>query len=125
MATCGQAAGARAQNCGLVHEKKRQPGKYENTSSSLLERNTSSGNRGLTMRVFDLVDLRKFKPKNYVTGRWVLTLETDKQGNVLRAKARWVLRGFQDKQKEQLQTDSPASTGPGFRLSCWMAASKS
>ena len=49
--------------CGLVHEKKRQPRKYENTSSSLLERNTSSGNPGLTMRVFDLVDLKKFKPK--------------------------------------------------------------
>ena len=40
------------------------------------------------MRVFDLVDLRKFKPKNYVTGRWVFTIKTDKQGNVLRAKAR-------------------------------------
>ena len=33
---------------GLVHEKKRQPRKYEDTTSSLPERNTSSGNRGLT-----------------------------------------------------------------------------
>ena len=57
--------------------------------------------------VFDLVDLRKFKPKKYVTSRWALTIETDKQGN-LRAKARWVLRRIQDKQKEYLQTDSPA-----------------
>ena len=74
--------------------------------------------------VFDLVDLRKFNPKNNVTGRWVLTIKTDKQGNFLRTKARWVSRGFQDKQKDYLQTDSPASTRPGFRMSCQMAASK-
>ena len=42
-----------------------------------------------------------------------------------RAKARWVLRGFQDKQKDYLQTDSPASTRPGFRMSFQMAARRS
>ena len=31
-------------NCGLVHGKKRQPRKYEDTTSSLLKQNTSSGN---------------------------------------------------------------------------------
>ena len=36
--------------CGPVQENKRQPRKYEDTTSSLLERNTSSGNPGLTMR---------------------------------------------------------------------------
>ena len=55
----------------------------------------------------------------------MLTIKTDKQGNFLKAKARWVLRGFQDKQKEYQHTDSPASTRPGFRMSCQMAASKS
>ena len=74
--------------------------------------------------VFDLVDMRKFKPKNYVTRGWVLAIKTDKQGNFLRAKARWVLRGFQDKQKDYLQTDSPASTRPGLRMNFHMAASK-
>ena len=74
--------------------------------------------------VFDLIDMRKFTQRNYVTGRWVLTIKTDKQGNFLKAKARWVLRGFQDKLKEYLQTDSPASTRPGFRKSCQMAASQ-
>ena len=64
--------------------------------------------------VFDLVDLRQVKPRNYVTGRWVLAINTDEQGNVLKAKARWVLRGFQDKQKEYQQTDSPASTRPAI-----------
>ena len=29
--------------------------------------------------VFDLFDLRKVKPRNYVSGRWVLTIKTDKQ----------------------------------------------
>ena len=33
-----------------VHEKKHQPRKYEDTTSSLLKRNTSSGNPRLTMR---------------------------------------------------------------------------
>ena len=49
--------------------------------------------------------MRKVKPKNYVTGRWVLSIKTDKQGNFLKAKARQVLRGFQDKLKEYQQTD--------------------
>ena len=48
----------------------------------------------------------------------MFTIKTDKQGNFLKAKARWVLRGFEDKQKEYQQTDSPASTRPGFRMSC-------
>ena len=74
--------------------------------------------------VFDLIDMRKFKPRQYVTGRWVLTIKTDKQGNFLRAKDRWLLRGFQDKQKEYLETDSPAFIRPGFWMSCQMAASK-
>ena len=60
-----------------------------------------------------------------MTGRWVLTIKTDRQGNFLKATARWVLRGFQDKQKEYQRTDSPASTRLGFRMSCKMAASKS
>ena len=75
--------------------------------------------------VFDLIDMSKVKPRIFVTGRWVLTIKTDKQGNFLRAKARWVLRGFQDKQKEYQQTDSPASTRPRYRMSCQMTASKS
>ena len=75
--------------------------------------------------VFDLVDMKKFKPKIYVTRRWVLTIKTDKQGTFLRAKARWVLRGFQDKQKDYRQTDFYVSTRPGIRMSCRMAVSKS
>ena len=93
---------------GLVHEKKRQPTKYEDTISSLQERKHLEWKSWIDNEVFDLVDVRKFKSKNYVTGRRVLTIKTDKQGNFLRANARWVLRGFQDKQKDYLQTDPPA-----------------
>ena len=46
MATCGKAAGTRAKRKS-AHERKRQPRKYEDTTSSLLERNTSSENPGL------------------------------------------------------------------------------
>ena len=64
--------------------------------------------------VSDLFDMRKAKTRNYATRRWVLTIKTARQGNLLKAKARLVLRCFQDKQKEYQQTDSPASTRPGF-----------
>ena len=30
--------------------------------------------------VFDLVDIRQLKPKNFVTGRWVLTVKRDRDG---------------------------------------------
>ena len=72
--------------------------------------------------VFDLVDIRKFKPKNFVTGRWV-TIKRDRDGKFQRCKARWALRGFQDRQKDDQQTDSPMSTRPGLRLLCQNAAS--
>ena len=72
--------------------------------------------------VYDLVDVRKQKCKNFVTGRWVLTIKRDKDGKFLKAKARWVLRGFQDTQKDWQQTDSPTSTRPGFRAVCQVAA---
>ena len=39
-------------------------------------------------------DRRKHKIDNYVTGRWVLTIKIDKDGNFKKFKARWVCRGF-------------------------------
>ena len=45
----------------------------------------------LDNEVFDLVDTRKIQVRNWVTGRWVLTLKRDKGGNFLKTKARWVL----------------------------------
>ena len=72
--------------------------------------------------VFELVDLRKTACKNFVRGRWVLTIKRDKDGNFVKVKARWVLQGFLDKQKDQQQTDSPTASRPGFRLACQFAA---
>ena len=69
-------------------------------------------NSWLDNEVFDLVDTRKIHVRNWVTGRWALTLKRDKDGNFLKTKARWVLRGFQDKQKNDQQTDSPAEWLP-------------
>ena len=46
--------------------------------------------------VYELIDMRKQKVDNFVTGRWVLTVKNDQHGNMLKFKARWVLRGFQD-----------------------------
>ena len=68
-------------------------------------------------------DRRKHKLDNYVTGRWVLTIKIDKDGNFKKFKARWVCRGFQDAQKWDLQTDSPTATRYGFRVACQHAAS--
>ena len=74
--------------------------------------------------VFELVDMRKLKIRNFVSGRWVLTIKRDKDGSFQKCKARWVLRGFQDRQKDEQQTDSPATTRPGFRLLCQLAANR-
>ena len=44
---------------------------------------------------------------------------------MVKCKARWVLRGFQDRQKWDQQTDSPTASRPGFCLVCQLAATKS
>ena len=68
-------------------------------------------------------DRRKHKIENFVTGRWVLTIKTDKDGKFKKFKARWVCRGFQDAQKWDLQTDSPTATRYGFRVASQHAGS--
>ena len=78
MATCGKAARSESQEEIPCTKRSISPRKCEDTTSSLLKRNTSSGNPGLTMK-FVISLMRKFKPKNCVTGRWVLTIKTDKK----------------------------------------------
>ena len=65
------------------------------------------------------------KVRNFVAGRWVLTVKKDKDGNFQTCKARWVLKGFQDKQKNTQQTDSPAASRAGFRCATQLAANYS
>jgi hypothetical protein len=69
------------------------------------------------------IDSRTNKLANLISGRWVLTFKRDKDNNVTACKARWVARGFLDRQLSNLQTDSPTTTRFGFRLSCQVAAS--
>ena len=38
--------------------------------------------------------MRKVKPRNSVTGRWVLTIKTDKQGNFLKCKGQMGIENF-------------------------------
>ena len=68
-------------------------------------------------------DRRKHKIVNFVTGHWVLTIKTDKDGQFKKFKARWVCRGFQDAKKWDLQTDSPTADRYGFRVASQHAAS--
>ena len=65
----------------------------------------------------------KFRDRRSKSGRWVLTIKTDKDGQFKKFKARWVCRGFQDAQKRDLQTDSPTATRYGFRVASQHAAS--
>ena len=124
MTTCGKAARTKPKKRSRARKEasaKEVRGNYKQSAEAKhLEYKTCVDNE-----VSDLVDLRKVKTRNDVNGRWVLTIKTDKQGNFHKPKARWALRGFQDKQKEYQQTDSPASTRPRFRMSCHMAPSKS
>ena len=68
-----------------MHERKHHLRKYEDTANSLLKRDTFEYKSWIDNEVFDIGDVRKFKPKNFVTGRWVVAIKSDKQGNFLRA----------------------------------------
>ena len=99
MATCGKAAGSRAKMRSRARKEasaQEVRGYYKQfVGAEHLEWKSWIDNE-----VFDRSDLRDVKPKNHVTSRWVLTIKTNTQGNFLKAKPRWVLRGFQDKQKD-------------------------
>ena len=124
MTTSGRAAGVKARRRSRARKEasaKEVRVYYKQfAKAKLLQCKSSVDNE-----VFDLVDLRKVKAKNYVTRRLMLTIKTDKQGNFFKAEAKWVLRGCQDKQKGYQQTDSFASTRPGSRMICRMAANES
>ena len=69
--------------------------------------------------------MRKFKPKNNVTRRWVLTMKTDKQMQLPQGEGQMGTARFPRQTAGlYLQTNSPSSTWPRFRMSCPMAASK-
>ena len=110
----------------LVGKKRKEASQLEKRqlAKQFLEAKQAECKSWIDNEVFDLVDMRKIKVRNYVAGRWVLTTKTDKDGNFLKCKARWVLKGFQDKQKDTQQTDSPAASRAGFRCATQLAANK-
>ena len=62
---------------------------------------------GLTMMFMIWLTLKTPPTKKLVKGRWALTAKRDKDGQFVARKARWVLTGYQDKQKLEQHIDSP------------------
>ena len=65
--------------------------------------------------------LSQSQKRNIVTGRWVLIVKRYGQSNFFKCNARWVLRGFQEKQIWDQQIDSPAASWLGFHMACRLA----
>ena len=101
--TCGKAAGTRAQMRSRTRRKSISYRKIRRYSALFAEALHLEYKLWIDNEVSDLLDMRKAKTRNYVTRRWVLTIKTARQGNLLKAKARLVLSWFQDKQKEYQQ----------------------
>ena len=97
----------------LVGKKRKEATQQRNAN---LRRKKAECQSWIDNEVFDLVDMRKTKVRNFVAGRWVFTVKKDKDGNFQKCKARWVLKGFEDKQKNTQQTDSPAASRAGWDL---------
>ena len=107
----------------LVGKKRKEATQQEKRqlAKQFLEAKKAECQSWIDNEVFDLVDMRKTKVRSIVAGRWVLAVKKDKNGNFQKCKARWVLKGFQDKQKNT-QTDSPAASRAGFRCATQIAA---
>ena len=75
--TCGRAAGTRAKMRSRARKEasaQEVRGYYKQCAEAKhLEYRSWYDNK-----VFDLIDMRKVRPRNYVTGRWALTIKTDK-----------------------------------------------
>ena len=81
-----------------------------------LDETSSTGQISANNEVFDLVDTRKIQVRNWVTGAREGRKLSEDQGC-------WGIRGFQDKQKNDQQTDSPAASRSGFRLAILLTVS--
>lgn len=108
----------------LVGKKRKEATQQEKRelAKQFLEAKKAECQSWLDNEIFDLVDMRKLKVRNFISGRWVLATKRDKDGKFVKCKARWVLKGFQDKQKNDQQTDSPAASRNGFRCATQHAA---
>ena len=63
------------------------------------------------IHVYEIIDMRKHPCKNYVTGRWVLTIKRDKEGNFENVRLdgscedSWIDRAIPFKRIRPLQRD--------------------
>ena len=89
----------------LVGKKRKEASQLEKRqlAKQFLEAKQAECKSWIDNEIFDLIDMRKIKVRNYVASRWVLTTKTDKDGNFLKCKARWVRKDFQNKQKDTQQ----------------------
>ena len=111
----------------LVGKKQKEATQQEKRqlSKQFLEAKKAERQSWIDNEVFDPVDMRKKKVRNFVAGRWVLTGKKDKDGNFQKCKARWVLKDFQHKQKNTQQSNSLAASRAGFRCATQLAADHS
>ena len=77
---CGKAAGTRAKKKSCAR-KEASAQEVRGYYKPFAEAKRLEWKSWIDNGVFDFVDMRKFKPKSYVTRCWVLTINTDKQGN--------------------------------------------
>ena len=87
------------EHAHLVGKKRKDASQQEQRElvKQFLEAKKAECQSWLDNDVYDLVDTRRLQVKNFVSGRWVLTVKRDKDGNFLKCKERWVLRGFKDR----------------------------
>ena len=121
-ATCGKAAGTRA-NMRPRARKEASAQQVRGYHKQFAEAKHLKYKSWVDNEVFDLVDVRKGRPKIYVTGRWVPTIKTDKQSNFLRAKARLVKRGFRTSRRSACRLIPLLPQDPDFGLAVrWQPA---
>ena len=78
MATCGKAAETQAKLRSRAR-KEASAQEVRGYYKQLAEAKHLEYTSWVDSEVFDLIDIRKIKPRNNVTGRWVLTIHQDGQ----------------------------------------------
>ena len=110
MTTCGRAAGTRAKMRSRAR-KEASAQKVRGYYKQFAEAQHLEYRSWVHDKVFDLVDLRKFNPKNYVCNSTIGAHYQDRHARQFpQSKGQIGKKRILDKQKECLQTDSPAST---------------
>ena len=61
-------------------------------------------------QVWDFVEMSRVKPERVVTARWVLTWKKDEETGNVKAKARLVLKGFQDPDLLSMEKTAPTAS---------------